>query len=64
MTRGIAPPPTPFLEVLIPGELNREIAEVLILVDLKSFGMSAIRNRLDFLEVLILKGVRGSISPP
>jgi len=50
--------------VLILDGLKRKIAEVLILVGLKSFVMNAIQNRRDFLEVLILKGLRWFISPP
>jgi hypothetical protein len=61
---GPPPPPPCFLEVLILGGLEGEIAEVLILVGLKSLTMSAIRERHDFLEVLILKGVRSFISAP
>jgi hypothetical protein len=52
------------LEVLIPGGLKREIAEVLILVGLKLFKMNAIREWRDFLEVLILKGLSCLISAP
>jgi hypothetical protein len=57
------PHPPVFLEVLILEWLKRRITEVLILVDLKLFIMNAIQKRRDFLEVLILKGVRGVISP-
>jgi hypothetical protein len=60
---ALSPPPC-FLEVLILDGLKRKIAEVLILVGLKSFVMNAIQNRRDFLEVLILKGLRWFISPP
>ena len=61
---GAPLPPPLFLEVLILGDLKRKNTEVLILVELKSFGMNAILERHDLLEVLILKGLRGLISPP
>jgi hypothetical protein len=45
------------------GGLTREFSEVLILVDFKSFKINVIQEWRDFLEVLILKGVSGLISP-
>jgi hypothetical protein len=67
--RGMGDPsPLPcFLEVLILEELEREISEVLILVDFKPFTENKIRRvlevlipeglKIDFSEVLILGGL-------
>jgi hypothetical protein len=56
----VTPPPLPcFLEVLILGDLEREISEVLILIGLKSFRMNTIRG---VLEVLIIKGLKFDFS--
>jgi hypothetical protein len=57
---GCAPSPLPlFLEVLILGGLPRDFSEVLILVELKSFRMNAMRR---VLEVLIIKGLKFDFS--
>ena len=50
-------PPPCFLEVLILGDFECKFSEVLILGELNSFAMSAMRNVQKFLEVLILKGL-------
>jgi hypothetical protein len=55
-------PPACFLEVLILGDFECKIVEVLILEELKSFAMNAIQNARKFLEVLILKGVKSDLS--
>jgi len=51
------PPLRPFLEVLILGDFECKFSEVLILGELNSFAMSAMRIVQEFLEVLILKGL-------
>ena len=58
------PPPPVFLEVLILDDLKSKFTEVLILKDFNSRLMSEIRNVQEFLEVLILKGLKWHISPP
>jgi hypothetical protein len=56
-------PPTPiFLEVLILGSLKSKFAEVLIIVDFNWPLMSEIQNAHEFLEVLILNGLKYQLS--
>jgi hypothetical protein len=58
------PPPPVFLEVLILDGLKSKFTEVLIIGDFKWPRMSEMQNVQEFLEVLILKGLRLGISPP
>jgi hypothetical protein len=51
-----------FLEVLIPGDFKPFFVEVLIVGDFKLLVMSVIRNVQEFLEVLILKGLKCDLS--